>query len=183
MLGRVMGEYEVGRRGLVVTGETGFHGRRGGGFAIYEGSESPSASRGVLRGVLDHELNVRGGTCDERLGLAKDFVVFLRRDVAVVQSRDDCAFGEWKLSFAVGFDRHIVTQNGSNAVEVALLVGDGDQLPVAVSGWNGRYEDGGARNIGVESHGHRKRGNTCQHYDGNQQPGNAFHSSLLQRST
>ena len=46
---------------LIVTGEAGFHRRRGGGFAVYEGSEPPPAGRGILRGVFDHKLNVRGG--------------------------------------------------------------------------------------------------------------------------
>jgi hypothetical protein len=68
------------------------------------------------------------------LGLAKDLVVFPRRDVTVVQSGNDRAVRVWKLSLAVGLDRRIVAQNGTNTVQVACFVGDGDQPPVSVSG-------------------------------------------------
>ncbi len=40
---------------------------------------------------------------------------------------------ERMLLFAVGLDRDIVPQNGTQAVEFAFFVGHGDQLPVAVS--------------------------------------------------
>jgi len=49
-----------------------------------EMSEPPASGRGVLLGVLDHELNVRGRPGNEGLGTAKDVVVFLRRDVTPV---------------------------------------------------------------------------------------------------
>jgi hypothetical protein len=110
----VMREDEVASLGLIVAGETGFHGCRGRGFAVYESSEPPAARRGVLGGVFDHKLNVRGGARDERLGLAKDLVVFRRRDVTIVQSSNDRAVRVWKLALAVGLDRHIVAQNGAN---------------------------------------------------------------------
>ncbi len=73
-----MREDQVGRLSLEVAGEAAFHRRGFRGFTVYEGGEPPTASRGVLRGVFDHKLNVRGFAGDERLGLAKDFVVFLR---------------------------------------------------------------------------------------------------------
>jgi hypothetical protein len=92
---------QVASLDLVVAGEAAFYGCHGGGFAVYEGSEPPAARGRVLRRVLDHKLNVRGGTCHERLGLAKD-LVFLRRDVTVVQGGNDRAIREWKRPLAVG---------------------------------------------------------------------------------
>src|SRR5215469_15872545 len=89
--GCVPGEDEVARFGLIVAGEAGFHKRLLAGFAVFEVSESPAARRGVFLRVLDHKLNVCGGAGDERLGLAKDLVVFLRRHVTVVQGCNDCA--------------------------------------------------------------------------------------------
>ena len=144
-----MREDAVASLGPIVAGEAAFHGRRSGRFAVYEGSEPPAVRRGVLRGVLDHKLNVRGGARDERLGLAKNFVVFLGRDVTVVQSGNDRAVREWELPLAVGLDRHIVAQNGANTVQVACFVGDGDQPPVSVSGGDFCDEDWGGRVIGV----------------------------------
>ena len=44
-------------------------------FVVCEMSKSPAAGRGVLSEVLDHELNIRGGTGNERLFPHKDFVV------------------------------------------------------------------------------------------------------------
>ena len=67
-----------------------------------------AARLGVLFRVLDHKLNVRGGAGNERLGAAKNLVVFLRWDVTVVQSGNDCAVREGELSLAVGSDRYIV---------------------------------------------------------------------------
>ena len=46
-----------------------------------EVTEPPASGRGILFRVLDHKLNVRGRPGHERLGIAKDFVVFRRRDV------------------------------------------------------------------------------------------------------
>jgi hypothetical protein len=56
------------------------------------------------------------------LGAAENFVVFLRRDMAVVQSGDDCAVRIRKLPVAVGFDRGIVAQNRTKTVEVDLFM-------------------------------------------------------------
>ena len=124
----VTGEDEVARLGLIVAGEAGFHerlvGRR---FAVLEVSETPTASCGVPFCVFDHKLNVRWGAGHERLVLAKDFVVFLRRHVTVMQSGNDRAVWERDLPFAEGLDRQIVAQNGRKTVEVAFLVGDGDE--------------------------------------------------------
>src|SRR6516225_4663012 len=80
----VTGEDKVARFGLIVAGEAGFHESSVGSFAVLEVSETPTASRGVLLCILDHKLNVRWSAGYERLGLAKDFVVFLRRHVTVV---------------------------------------------------------------------------------------------------
>ena len=102
----VTGEDKVARFDLIVAGKAGFHeclvGRR---FAVLEVSETPTARCGVLFCVLDHKLNVRWGTGYERLGLAKDFVVLLRRHVAVMQSGNDGAVWKRDLPFAVGLYR------------------------------------------------------------------------------
>ena len=92
-----------------MAGEAAIHECRVGGFAVCEVTEPPAACRGVLFRILDHKLNVRGDAGNERLGSAKDLVVFLRWDVTVVQSGNDCAVREWELPLAVGFDRYIVT--------------------------------------------------------------------------
>jgi hypothetical protein len=104
-----MGEDKIASFGLIVAGEAGIHQRLVARFAVFEVSERPAARLGVLFRVLDHKLNVRGGAGNERLGSAKDLVVFLRWDVTVVQSGNDCAVREGELSLAVGFDRYIVT--------------------------------------------------------------------------
>ena len=67
-----------------------------------------------------------------------------------MQGCDDCAIWKWKLLSAVGFDRRIIAQDGCEAVEVALLVGNGDQFLVAVSVGNLRYEYRCGLLIGVE---------------------------------
>src|SRR6516164_7865308 len=91
----VTGEDKVARFDLIVAGEAGFHerlvARR---FTVLEVSETPTARCGVLFCVLDHKLNVCWGTGYERLGLTKDFVVFLRRHVTVMQSGNDRAVWE-----------------------------------------------------------------------------------------
>ena len=101
----VTSEDKVARFGLIVAGKAGLHERRGGRFAVLEVSKTPTASRGVLFCIFDHKLNVRWGAGYERLGLAKDFVVFLRRHVTVMQSGNDRAVWERDLPFAVGLDR------------------------------------------------------------------------------
>ena len=98
-------ENQVASLGLIVTREAAFHRCGSGGFTVNEGGEPPAPRRGVLCRVLDHELNVRGGARDERLGLTKDFIVFRRRGMTVVQCGNDRAVREWQLRLAVGLDR------------------------------------------------------------------------------
>src|ERR1700731_2002102 len=95
--------------------------------------EPPTARRGEFFGVLDHKLNIRGGSSHERLGTAKDFVVLLRRNMTPGESGNDCPVREWNLSFPIGLDSYVVAQNGAQIVEVAFFVSHGDQPPVAVS--------------------------------------------------
>ena len=64
---------------------------------------------------------------------AKHFVVLVRRDVTVMQSGNDCAIRERELPFAIGFDRDVVSQDGTQTVEVACFMRRGNPLPVAVS--------------------------------------------------
>src|SRR6516165_1135878 len=162
----VTGEDKVARFDLIVAGKAGFHerlvARR---FAVLEVSETPTARCGVFFCVLDHKLNVRWVAGYERLVLAKDFVVFLRRHVTVMQSGNDRAVRERDLPFAVGLNRQIVAQNGREAVEVAFLVGHGDQPPVAVSRGNAGNEDRGALLI---SCGWREGDNPGQRCNSNQ---------------
>ena len=77
-------------RSLRVAGEAGFHQSVVANRAVFvEMTEDPAARRGVLFGVLDHKLDVRGGPRNERLGAAEDFVVFVRRRVTPVQGGND----------------------------------------------------------------------------------------------
>ena len=75
--GCVPGEDKVASFGLIVAGKAGTHKRLVARFAVFEVSEPPTARHGVLFRVLDHKLNVRGGAGNERLGAAKDLVVFV----------------------------------------------------------------------------------------------------------
>jgi hypothetical protein len=101
----VTGEDKVARFNLIVAGEAGLHERLFARFAVLEVSETPTARCGVFLCVLDHKLNVRRGAGYERLGLAKDLVVFLRRHVTVMQSGNDSPVWERDLPFSVGLDR------------------------------------------------------------------------------
>src|SRR5512144_2824486 len=107
-LGCVMGEDKVASFDGLVAGKAGVVHRLVGGLAIVELSEPPAAGRGVSSGVLDHELNVRGGAGHERVGTAKDPVVLLRRDVTPGEPGDDCAVREPTLPLPVGLDRYVV---------------------------------------------------------------------------
>ena len=85
-----MGEDQVASFGLGVAGEASFHQRFAAQCAVFvEVTEPPAARRGLLLGVLNHELNVRGRAGNEGLGTAKDFVVFLRWDITVVEGGND----------------------------------------------------------------------------------------------
>ena len=107
--GCILGEDEVARS-FRVAGGAGFEQRLGARFTVFiEVSEAPSARRGVFLRVLDHKLNVGGWPGNEGLGTAKDFVIFLRRDMTVVQSGNDCAVRKWELPTAVGLNRYIIT--------------------------------------------------------------------------
>src|SRR5438270_2993742 len=76
--GRVVSEDKVRRFALFVAWEAATHKCRVARFAICsEVTEPPATGRGVLGGVLDHKLNVRGGAGDERLSLSKGFIVLL----------------------------------------------------------------------------------------------------------
>ena len=119
-----------------MAGKAGFEQRRVGRFAVFELSKPPASGRGIFFRVLDHKLNVRSGSGHERLGAAKDFVVFLRRKIAPGEACDDCAVRERQLPLTVCLDRYIVAEKGAKIVEIAFFVRDRDQLPVAISGRN-----------------------------------------------
>jgi hypothetical protein len=57
----------------------------------------------------------------------------MRVKVPKLFSSVNCAVWIWKLPVAVGLDRYIIAQHGSETVKVAFFVGHGDQTPVAVS--------------------------------------------------
>src|ERR1700722_9786037 len=127
--------------GFLMTGEAGFHESGGGGFAVLKMPEAPAAGCGVLYRILHHELNVGGSSRDERLGLPKDLVVLVRRNVMVVQCGEHGAVREGKRACPVRFDRHIVSQQRAQAIEIAGFMGRGDPAPVAVSA--GHFGDKG----------------------------------------
>src|SRR6266849_5640872 len=170
-------EDKVASFGLVVAGEAGIHKRLVARFAVFEVSEPPAARRGVLFGFLDHELNVRGGAGNERLGSAKDLVVFLRRDVTVVQSGNDRAVREWELPLAVGFDRYIVTQNSRKTVEVAFFVCDRNQPLVAISRRDSHSIARGGLCIGLSRCGCPEGDNAAQCCKCDQQESDPFHKN------
>jgi len=64
-------------------------------------------------------------------------------------------------------DRHIVAQNGANAVQVAFFVGDGDQPPLAISGGKFDPEDRRRRAAGLPGRlgriGHHAGQRCCCH--------------------
>jgi luciferase family oxidoreductase group 1 len=60
-------------------------------------------------------------------------IVFVRRDVTVMQSSKDCAVRKGKFPLAIGFDRYVVAQEGAQTVELACFMGRGNPLPVSVS--------------------------------------------------
>jgi len=137
-------------------GKTGFHKCIVASLAIRgEVTEAPAASRSVFCGVLDHKLNIGGLPGNKRLVAAKDFVVCLRRQVSEVQSGNDCAVRERELAFAVSIDGHIIPQNGSQTIEVAFFVRNGNQPPVAVSRRNRSNECWGGRLLGTSKRGGR----------------------------
>jgi hypothetical protein len=66
-----------------------------------------------------------------------------------MQSSNDCAVRERELPFAIGFDRHVVSQDGTQTVEVACFMGRGNPLPVAVPVRDFGNEDRGGFRIRV----------------------------------
>ena len=119
------------------------------GFTIAKLSEPPAAGRGVFSRVFDHELNVRGQAGDERLGMAKDFIIFLRRDITPREPGNNCAVRERKCSISIRLDRYVVAENGAYIVETALFMGYGNQSPIAVTRWKFAAEDKSAPVIGA----------------------------------
>src|SRR5580693_2076891 len=175
----VTGEDKVASFDRLVAGEAGLEQRLVRGFAVSKLCETPAARRGVFSRVLHHELNVGGGPCHERLGTAKDFVVFLRRNVTPGQPGDDRAVRKRQLPFPVGLDRQIIAEKGSKIVEVAFFVGHGNQLPVAVSGGNFDSEDRGGFFISVSRCGGRRNDNAGHRRNCNQQESDQFHYDVL----
>src|SRR5215813_7491781 len=110
---RVTGEHQVALFHLLVAREAGLHERVVNWFAVaVEMTEPPTTSRGVLLGVLDHELNVGRIAGHKRLLTAEGFVVLCRGDESVVQCGNDSAVRKRKFPVAVCLDRDVVAQNG-----------------------------------------------------------------------
>src|ERR1700722_10034896 len=105
-------------------------------FTVCELTKSPASGCGVPFRILDHELHVSWRPGNERLLTTKDFVVLLGRNVFPSQTGNNCSIWKWKLCFPKSLDRLIVAQDGANIVEIACLVGYGDQFPVPVSSRN-----------------------------------------------
>ena len=70
----------------------------------------------------------------ERLLLAEDIVVFVGCVIAPGDAGDDRAIRERRLTFPVGSDGHVVTQDRPDVVECAFFPRHGNQAPVAVTG-------------------------------------------------
>src|SRR5713101_8657736 len=171
----ITGEDKVARS-FRVTGEAGFHQTVVAKRAVFvEVTEAPAARRGVLLGVLDHKLNVRGRPGNERLGAAKDAVVFLRRRVTKVQRGNDCTVRERKLSLPVSLDCRIVTYNGTETVEASFFVGHGDHCPVAISGGHFSNEHRSGFTIGTPGWRCDEADNACRGCNSSQQENYPFH--------
>jgi hypothetical protein len=99
-----------------------------------------------------------------------------------VQSGYDCAVRERKFLFAVGLDRYIVAQNGTQAVEIALFVGHGDQPSVAVSGGDFVYEDLGALSTFLSKCPGRVADHGRHRCNGNQQDSDPSHTAAAQKA-
>src|ERR1700753_293208 len=88
-LPRVTGEDIVPRFDGYVTGKAGLECYGITELTVIELNVTPTSRRRVLRGVLDHELHIRGCACNEGLPLAKRLVVFFRSYIAPGESGDD----------------------------------------------------------------------------------------------
>src|SRR5262245_60682893 len=132
-------------------------------------TEPPAARRRVFFFVLDHKVSVRWAPGNERLATAKDLGVSVRRGVTPVQGGNDSAVRVRELPFAVGLDRYIVAQNGTQTVEVAFFVGHGYQLPVAVSVGDFVHENRGGLFIRLFRRGGDVGDPAGQRCNGNQQ--------------
>ena len=53
-----------------------------------------------------------------------------------MQGRDDGAVGKGKLAVVEGLERHVVSKDSADAVQVAFFVGDGDVFPFSIAGRN-----------------------------------------------
>src|SRR4029450_5406213 len=128
----------------------------------------------------DHKLKIPGRCVsgNERLVTAKDFIVFLRRDVTPRYSRNDSPFRKWKLSFAISLDSLIVAQNGADIVEVTFFVGHGNKSPLAVSARNFSYEDWGSF-IGISGCVRRESASSSHSCNCKQQKSDLFHDGPL----
>jgi len=172
-------EDQVARFGFRVAGKAGFHKRFVARLAIgREVTESPAAGRSVLCRVFDHKLNIRRLPGNKGLVAPEDFVVFLRRGMAEVQSGDDCAVREREFPVTIGLDRYIIPQNGSQTVEVPLFVRHGNHLPVAVSRRNLGNEARDGRLIRAPERASTRHKNTSHGSDGNQQEYGAFQNGF-----
>src|SRR5215204_1611844 len=170
-------EDKVARVDDLMAGKAGVVHRLAGGFAIVKVSEPPAAGRGVFSCVLDHELNpVLGWPGHERLETAKGFATFLQRVVTPGEPGNDGAVRERKCPFPGGLDRYVVAQNGAQIVEVAFFVGDGDQPPVAVSGWDFDSEDRGGLSVGLSRCGSHVGDHAGQRHNCNRHEHNPSHT-------
>ena len=144
-------------------------------FVTGELSESPTPGRGIPSRVLDHELNIRRRSGNERLFPSKGFVVLLRRNVPPGQPRNHGSVRKGKRSFPIGLDRNVVPQDGAKIIQVARLVRHGDQSPIAVPGRNLDHRGRNSLSVSLSRSADRESGHAPSHYcNGYQQESDSF---------
>src|SRR5262249_39125148 len=146
-------------------------------FSIFKLSESPSARCSIFLRIFDHELNIRRWPRDERLLMAKDFVVFLLGAVSPREPSNNCAVRNRKLSFTIGLGCNIVSQYSEQIVEVAFFMGHRDYGPVTVSGRNFDSEDWRRLVINMPSRTRRQGENGSAGCKYDQHRNDPFHKS------
>jgi hypothetical protein len=110
--------------------------------------------------------------------LAKDLVVFRRRDVTIVQSGDDRAVRVWKLPLAVGGDRPSMPKTAPILFRLPASWETEINLQSRYPGGIFVTKIGAAESAARKGWGRRKRDNTCHYYNSNQQQNDTFHSGF-----
>src|ERR1700737_240133 len=172
-----------------VAGEAGFVQPLVARLSVLKVSEPPAARRGVLLGILDHELDIHGGPDNERLSAGEwtgqDFVVVFRRGTSPMKRGNDGAVWERERPFLKGLESYIVTELSAQLVGLAWYeeLVHGDHFPIAVSGGDFDSVDRGGVPIGLSRCVGNVGDNSGKGCNCNQQKSDSFHDSSFHSST